>query len=236
MTSLSKMVLSMTHRPPRLLKALCLSLAVAASVMVSQGHAQSGLRLGGDEPAGPVLDLGAQRPAQTESPSANTAAESQPSSALDPTSSSLAPAGGELQRVTHGAWEVACASNGQCAMAQIGTDAEGTPVLEMVIRKLPEPLAVGDQTAVAVLDVVTPLGVVLTDGLGMTIDGGRTESAPFQICTEQGCLVREPIDSDLVARLKRGANAVIAMVAANQGLVESSLSLSGFTRAYDSIK
>lgn len=120
-------------------------------------------------------------------------------------------------------------------MAQIGTDAQGTPVLEMVIRKLPEPLAVGERTAVAVLDIVTPLGVVLTDGLGMTIDSGRTEAAPFQICTEQGCLVREPIDNDLIARMKRGANATIEMVAANQGLVQSSLSLTGFTRAYDSI-
>ena len=89
-------------------------------------------------------------------------------------------------------------------MAQIGNDATGTPVLEMVIRKLAEPLEVNEQTAVAVLDVITPLGVVLTEGLSMTIDGGREESAAFQICTEQGCLVREPVGDELITRLKRG--------------------------------
>ena len=117
-------------------------------------------------------------------------------------------------------------------MAQIGNDATGTPVLEMVIRKLAEPLEVNEQTAVAVLDVITPLGVVLTEGLSMTIDGGREESAAFQICTEQGCLVREPVGDELITRLKRGRVAKISVFAANQGEVTSDISLSGFTKAY----
>jgi len=111
----------------------------------------------------------------------------------------------------------------------------GTPVLEMVIRQLAEPLEVGERTATAVLDVITPLGVVLTEGLSISIDGGQNESAPYQICTEQGCLVREPVDDDLIARLKRGNKAAVTVVAANQGEVVSELSLSGFTKAYDSL-
>lgn len=142
----------------------------------------------------------------------------------------------DIEREKFGDWDVACPPDGKnCAMAQIGNDEGGTPVLEMVVRKLSEPLEVGDRTAVAVLDVITPLGVVLTEGLSVTIDGGRKESAPFQICTEQGCLVREPVDNDLITRLKRGRSAVISVVAANQGEVKATLSLSGFTKAFNGL-
>lgn len=121
-------------------------------------------------------------------------------------------------------------------MVQIGNDSDGTPVLEMVVRKLEEPLEVGERTAIAVLDVITPLGVVLPEGLSLMIDEGRQESAPFQVCTEQGCLVREPIDGDLVERLKRGSKAQVSVIAINQGEVVASISLSGFTKAFGSLK
>ena len=68
------------------------------------------------------------------------------------------------------------------------------------------------------------------------IDDGPQESAPFQICTEQGCLVREPVDDDLIKRLKLGGSASVSVIAANQGEVKAVLSLSGFTKAYDSLK
>ena len=212
---------------------LAILLAVTAlsvpGVFVNTAWAQSGggLKLGpSEEPAG-KLDLGAapqvdaeQRPPQR--PASSTA---------KPASS----AGG--QQTKEGAWNVACDAAGKnCAMAQIGNDSNGTPVLEMVIRKLEEPLEVGERTAIAVLDVITPLGVVLTEGLAVTIDNGQQESAPYQICTEQGCLVREPIDNDLVTRFKRGNKATISVVAANQGEVSASISLNGFTKAFGLLK
>ena len=215
----------------------CLSTALLVSasltIGVTSAQAQSGLKLGEDaQDSAPVLDLGATRSdAQTAAP-----ASSSSSSVLEGGSETLGSGGADLQRTTHGDWGVACADNGQCAMAQVGEDGSGVPVLEMVIRKLPDPIEVGDRTATAVLDVVTPLGVVLPEGLSMTIDSGNTETAAFQICTEQGCLVREPIDDGLIARLKRGSVATIAVVAANQGPVEAELSLRGFTSAFDSIE
>lgn len=194
----------------------------AAAVAQSEG----GLKLGEqNQPATDTLDLGATAPADQTNSSESTLAP------LDQTAAS------EITRSTVGAWDVACPAEAvNCAMAQIGNDASGTPVLEMVVRKLAEPLEVGERTAIAVLDVITPLGVVLTEGLSVTIDDGRTESAPFQICTEQGCLVREPIDEELVTRFKRGNNAVVSVIAANQGEVSATLSLSGFTKAYDGLK
>ncbi|MFK7892994.1 MAG: invasion associated locus B family protein [Granulosicoccus sp.] len=187
----------------------------------------TGLKLGEPQPQqAPTLDLGA--PAEPVSPPQNAPAGNSPDIGSNSQQG--------LTREKFGAWDVACPPSGDnCAMAQIGNDDTGTPVLEMVVRKLAEPLEVGDRTAIAVLDVITPLGVVLTEGLSVTIDGGRREAAPFQICTEQGCLVREPIDNDLVTRLKRGNTAEVSVVAANQGEVKATLSLSGFTKAYNGL-
>ncbi len=199
--------------------ALALCLAVVAFPVWSQG-----LKLGGEaeETTQPKLDLGAKKPAA-------------PAQKTQPTQQA-APATG-AKTAKYGDWEVACAPAGDnCAMAQIGNDANGTPVLEMVIRKLAEPLEADGRTATAVLDIITPLGVVLTSGLSLKIDGGRSESAPFQICTEQGCLVREPVDDELIGRLKAGGKARVGVVAANQGEVASTLSLRGFTKAYNSLK
>ncbi|MFK8079708.1 MAG: invasion associated locus B family protein [Granulosicoccus sp.] len=221
--------------PSRTLRPVLASSGAVAGVMLgllvcgsTLAQSDGGLKLGQPAEQAPVekLDLGAPAPADrpTETaPQANTAAGQANAAAL--------------QRETIGAWEVACPQQGtNCAMAQIGNDESGTPVLEMVIRKLEEPLEVGERTAIAVLDVITPLGVVLTEGLSVTIDNGNPESAPFQICTEQGCLVREPIDNALVARFKRGNNAVVTVIAANQGEVSATLSLTGFTKAYDGLK
>lgn len=203
-----------------------LGIGVSANVAA---QSDGGLKLGTpsqEESGSSTLDLGATAPADR--PAAAPAASSAPPAPRP---------GAGLEVTTVGAWEVACPPAGSgCAMAQIGNDAAGTPVLEMVIRKLDEPLEVGESTAIAVLDVITPLGVILTEGLNVTIDGGQQQSAPFQICTEQGCLVREPIDDELISRFKRGNSAVVSVIAANQGEVQATLSLSGFTKAYTGLK
>ena len=177
----------------------------------------SGLKLGGEAAETPKLDLGAAtKPAAAPKPAAPAA-----NSGSGPT--------------THGAWQVECQPQVGCAMAQIGKDDAGTPILEMVVRKLEAPLEADGRTAVAVIDFITPLGVVLVSGLELKIDAGKGEVAPFQICTEQGCLVREPVDQALIDRLKKGNNAKVTVVAANQGEVTATISLIGYTKAYGSL-
>ncbi len=198
-----------------------LSLVGASLVLMSQtALAQStGIKLGtGQTESTPKLDLGA-----APAPNPNTQ-QNQSASAAD------------VQRAVYGSWEVACLKSGaECAMAQIGQDANGTPILEMVVRKLKEPLESEGKVAVAVVDFITPLGVVLVSGLELKIDSGRGEVAPFQICTEQGCLVREPVDQALIDRFLKGNSAQVTVVAANQGEVKANLSLQGFTKAYNSL-
>lgn len=240
------------HARPDAGAALVVLAALAAVAMASPAAAQSGsgLKLG-EEPPPPTLDLGAgpadapaaEPPGSTTGPADAPAAEpAGETPTRRPTVAGGQAAGGPIEdavRTTHGDWEVACApgnDKGGCAMAQIGNDVTGTPVLEMVIRKLVEPLEVEEQTAVAVLDVITPLGVVLTEGLTMKIDSGNDEAAAFQICTEQGCLVREPVGEDLIARLRRGRTAKLTVFAAQQGEVTSDISLKGFTAAWNATR
>jgi len=205
----------------KLFATLALSI-VFASFALKASAQSTGLKLGEQPAETPKLDLGAA-PAATPKPDAPAPAA--PSSA--------APAAGV---VSNGAWQVSCVEGADCAMAQIGKDESGTPILEMVVRKLPAPLEADGRTAIAVVDFITPLGVVLTSGLEVKIDSAQGESAPFQICTEQGCLVREPVDQSLIDRFKKGSKANVSVVAANQGDVTAIISLSGFTKSYDSLK
>lgn len=195
--------------------------------LLSVGAAQAqGIKLGTPASSEGQLDLGA-------APAAAPAAAPSAQTATQP----ARPTGADVKRTNFKSWEVAClADNSNCAMAQIGKDSGGNPVLEMVIRKLPEPLEAGGEIAIAILDVITPLGVVLTEGLSLTIDNGESAIAPFQVCTEQGCLVREPIAEELINRLKQGSSAEVTVVAANQGVVSSKVSLSGFTAAFNALR
>ena len=209
-----------------------LFLVFSAGVFMGQARAQ-GLSLGGDgtapaEPKKETLDLG-PAPATQSSGSGNAATQGQVGGAAPP---NLA----DLVRTKHGDWDVACEKSGSpCVMAQIGNDNKGTPILEMVLRVLPDPQEVQGQKVIAVTDIITPLGVVLTSGLTVQIDSEQEQRAPFQICTEQGCLVREPLTEEAVTRFKKGANARLTVVAAQQGPVSATISLRGFTKAYNSL-
>jgi len=205
----------------------CAALLLSSVFFAATAGAQStGLKLGEEAPSTPKLDLGAAP--------ANPTTQAAPRVAPQVASQATATPGAGV--VTNGAWQVSCVQGADCAMAQIGKDKTGTPILEMVVRKLPAPLEADGRTAIAVLDFITPLGVVLTSGLELKIDAGKGEAAPFQICTEQGCLVREPVDQGLINRLKKGNGASVTVVAANQGEVSAVISLSGFTKSFNSLK
>ena len=203
------------------------TVSLAACLFSANIALAQGIKLGTPDTKEP-MDLGA-------GPAVAPAAAPQPSAQTN--TQPARPTGADVKRTSYKSWEVAClADNTNCAMAQIGKDSGGNPVLEMVIRKLPEPLEAGGEVAIAVLDVITPLGVVLTEGLSLKIDQGEDAIAPFQVCTEQGCLVREPIADALISQLKKGNGATVTVVAANQGVVNSSISLSGFTAAYNALQ
>ena len=137
-----------------------------------------------------------------------------------------------------GDWSVVCGPEGpgSCAMTQLGEDPQGSPAIEFVVRKLDGEDAVIDGVEIAaVADIITPLGVLLEFGLRLKIDGGEERGAPYRICQQHGCLVREPLSEAVITSLKRGANATVTVAAEGAGPVQINISLRGFTKAFDSL-
>lgn len=140
---------------------------------------------------------------------------------------------------TNGDWRTLCiGESDNCYMSQIGRTADGQEILEMSIRKVP-PQETKAGTIEAVLDVRVPLGVMLTEGLAIAVDASEPQTGAYRICTQQGCLLREPLPGNFIARFKKGAKATISFKVPNQNelrTIQSDISLRGFTASYNGLK
>ena len=136
----------------------------------------------------------------------------------------------------HGDWERRCAfnPNGEdpCQMYQLLKDSDGTPVAEFNLMRLQE----GAQAA-AVGTFVAPLETLLTERLTLSVDGGGGKQYAFRLCTAQGCVVQLGLTDDEIHQMKAGnvATASIVPAIAPDQRVNLSLSLTGFTAAYDAL-
>lgn len=140
-------------------------------------------------------------------------------------------------KATHGAWEVRCAAQkpDACGMIQMGKNGEGQPVLQVTIRKTPGLKGPQDVPIDAFVEVVAPIGVLLPAGVGISIDGRDIGRGIFQVCNPQACLVSEPVQNDFIDQMKKGNNATMRIVNASGQPTDISISLSGFTKAYNSL-
>ncbi|WP_285672983.1 invasion associated locus B family protein [Paralimibaculum aggregatum] len=142
----------------------------------------------------------------------------------------------EVKKSTHGDWDVVCIEGRDvCAMRQIGSDSQGNEVLAVTIRELKDVKAENGEVVPAAMDVLAPLGVALKAGLRVKIDGGQERAAPFDICLQNGCLMRSPMSADFLAQMKRGTNAAMTVVAPRRGEVSVTISLRGFTAAFNDL-
>ncbi|WP_157981997.1 invasion associated locus B family protein [Oceanicella sp. SM1341] len=131
-------------------------------------------------------------------------------------------------------WEVRCAASDEsrCFLYQIVKDSEGRGIAEFTLIHLPD----GGQAA-AGATMVTPLGVLLTRGVNLTIDSAQPLGYPFLYCAQSGCFSRLGLTAATVTRMKRGASAKVTIYGVNdpESPVEGNLSLKGFTAAMASI-
>ena len=137
----------------------------------------------------------------------------------------------------HGDWEVRCtkAPEGQsdrCTLYQLLRQADGNPISEISLFSLPP-----GQQAVAGATIITPLESLLQKGLQMRVDDGETKIYPFSFCNRVGCHARVGLTAIELAGLERGSEAflIISALAKPEQPIEISVSLSGFTAAYDSL-
>ncbi|WP_439523544.1 invasion associated locus B family protein [Marivita sp.] len=137
---------------------------------------------------------------------------------------------------THGDWAVQClrVQEGEepCQMYQLLKDQNGGNVAEVSIFRLNN----GGQVAAGGTFVV-PLETLLTEKLNVRVDSGQAKRYDFSFCTTVGCYARVGFTAEDVASFRRGsvANVVIVPALAPDQRVNVTMSLSGFTAAYDEI-
>lgn len=185
-----------------------------------------------------LVDDKAQAAADAEaaSPDGAAPAEGEAAAPADSEAAPGAPAPGEITEVvrdTFEDWEVRCLSTGdECFMYQLALDETGNPVAEMSILKLPE-----GSEAQAGATLVTPLGTLLTSGVTVQVDDGERRQYPFNWCSQVGCFARYGLDAASLDSLRRGreTHLTVASVGAPETPVTVTLSLMGFTAAWDSL-
>ncbi|GAB4273003.1 MAG: hypothetical protein Kow0013_26750 [Pararhodobacter sp.] len=146
---------------------------------------------------------------------------------------------GPIVAATYNDWEILCnqptEGNPQvCEMYQLLKDSNDSPIAEVSIAVLP----LGAEFA-AGATFTTPLETFLPTGLGLRI--GESEELRvegFRVCTVVGCIVRMGLSADEVDALKAGSTAtvLIAPFVAPDRPVQITMSLSGFTRAYEDLQ
>lgn len=140
---------------------------------------------------------------------------------------------GAVVTATHGSWTIRCAADNsdQCAMTQTG-QVDGQDALLVTVRKV-SGLARDGVNLPAIMEVAAPLGILLTYQIRVKIDGGNQQGIVVQRCLQSGCVGTTPLTAESVNLFKRGNTANFGF-ATNQE-IEVPVSLSGFTRAYDSL-
>jgi len=136
-----------------------------------------------------------------------------------------------------GDWEMRCVKvDGEgeepCQMYQLMDDGAGSPVAEVSMFRLKD-----GGKAKAGATIVVPLETSLPQQLSITVDGGKARRYPYSFCNQVGCFARIGLTAEDVASFKRGNAATMTIVPAlaQDQKVELTLSLTGFTAAYDKV-
>ncbi len=132
---------------------------------------------------------------------------------------------------THGAWSIICdtpagASTEQCAMMQ-NVVAEERPEMGLSVVVFRS----ADNKAES-LRVLTPLGVLLPNGLGLYVDGKDIGRAYFARCFEDGCYAEVILEKQLLDTFKSGKSAVFIVFQAPEEGIGIPVDLSGFSEAF----
>lgn len=176
-----------------------------------------------------------EQPAEEEAPAAEA---EDPAAGLDMGQEVGSESGPQLYvRETSGDWEVRCVRTEEtekdpCQINQTLTEPGGNDVAEVSMFPLPE-----NAQAAAGATIAVPLMTLLTEQLTVKIDGGAAKRYNFTWCDREGCYARIGFSADDVAAFKRGSNATVSIVpvAAPDQRVEVTMSLTGFTAAFDSL-
>jgi invasion protein IalB len=137
----------------------------------------------------------------------------------------------ETVKGTHGAWSMVCstppgASAEQCAMMQ-NVVAEERPEMGLSVVVF----RTADNKA-DILRVLTPLGVLLPNGLGLYVDGKDIGRAYFARCFDDGCYAEVILEKQLLETFKNGKAAVFIVFQAPEEGIGIPVDLTGFAEGF----
>ncbi len=145
--------------------------------------------------------------------------------------------GEQYVKETSGDWNITCLKTEEdkdpCLLRQILSGAEGQPVAEISINKLPEGAA-----AVAGASLIVPLETLLQAQIAVSIDGAPSKRYNYHHCNPVGCVAQLGFTQGDIDAMKAGSTATISLVsilAPNQ-LLQLEMSLGGFTSGYDQLE
>ncbi|MGC2856521.1 invasion associated locus B family protein [Novispirillum sp. DQ9] len=130
-----------------------------------------------------------------------------------------------------GDWTVGCeqANGGQlCNISQMMQNPQAKQSILVAIARP----AQGDPQFL----VRVPLGVILTEGVGVKVDEGKAVRLPFVQCMASGCQTIVPMEADTITKMKSGNTLNIIFVAPGGQPITVPMSLKGFTAAFDGLK
>jgi invasion protein IalB len=144
--------------------------------------------------------------------------------------------GERYARETFGDWDLACikteAEVDPCSMLQVLSDGDGNPTAEVSIFRLE-----GGGQAVAGGSIIVPLETFLPAQVILSVDGGQAKRYNYSFCNPLGCVAQVGFTEADIAQFRAGNAAVITIVPAPapDQKVQLTMSLSGFTAAYNEV-
>jgi invasion protein IalB len=133
-------------------------------------------------------------------------------------------------------WRVECTGDGKTLdcravqqIAQRDARQQIVPLATAVVRYAPD-------TKTAVMQILLPLGLNLTEPILIKVDNGAPEKQSIQTCNNAGCLVSMTVSDRLLAAMRTGTDLKITVQDANKKPADIALPLLGFGVAYDKVK
>ncbi|AZN71804.1 invasion associated locus B family protein [Georhizobium profundi] len=137
-----------------------------------------------------------------------------------------APASGQAPQ----GWYKACtqqAENDVCVVQNIVAAGNGQLLTAVGL------ISVEGQVNQRVMQVSVPSARLVQPGINMQIDGGQATKLDFAVCMPDKCVAEVPLSDAVVAEFKRGREVVFTSVNFQRAPNPISISLSGFTQAFD---
>jgi invasion protein IalB len=131
------------------------------------------------------------------------------------------------------AWRVECSGDGKTLECRAIQQVFQRETRQLLVSLAVKPAADGKSAAMI---VQLPLGLNLTEPVGVRVDNGTAERQAIQTCTNVGCFVAMTLTDKLLAAMRTGGDLKIAMQDASKKPVEIGLPLLGFGLAFDKAK